>query len=60
MAEELRPCTCGKAVKIRQEWHYNKTRLTIHCKCGNHMATDWVYKGEPLNREEIRRRWNDK
>lgn len=60
--EALKPCpTCGRAVKIRQEWHYNKTRLTIHCKCGHHVATEWSYRGEPLaqTREEFSAAWNE-
>jgi len=58
---ELKPChKCGRNVKIRQEWHYNKTRLAIHCKCGNHLATYWVYRGEPLpvSREDFASIWN--
>jgi hypothetical protein len=60
--EALKPCpTCGRAVKIRQEWHYNKTRLAIHCKCGHHVATEWSYRGEPLTktREEFSAAWNE-
>ena len=58
---ELKPChKCRRNVKIRQEWHFNKTRLSIDCKCGNHLATDWVYKGEPLplSREDFTILWN--
>lgn len=60
MSKPLKPCpTCGRAVKIRPEWHYNKTRLAIHCKCGRHAATEWTWRGEPLPpREELAERWN--
>lgn len=59
--EALKPChKCGRNVKIRQEWHFNKTRLAIDCKCGNHLTTDWVYRGEPLpvSREHFAISWN--
>ena len=30
MSEALKPChKCGRNVKIRQEWRFNKTRLAI-------------------------------
>ena len=49
---------CGRAVKVRQMWHYNQTRMEIHCKCGKHLASDWVYRGEPLpTKEEMEKRW---
>lgn len=61
MSEKLVPChKCGRNVKIRQEWHFNKTRLAIDCKCGNHLVTDWVYRGEvpPVNQEGLAHVWN--
>lgn len=61
MSGKLVPChKCGRNVKIRQEWHFNQTRLAIHCKCGNHLATDWVYRGEPLpvSRDYFASIWN--
>lgn len=61
MSERLASChKCGRNVKIRQEWHFNKTRLAIHCKCGNHLATDWTWRGDPMvPREYLVDRWNE-
>lgn len=58
--ETLKPCPkCGRAVRIRQEWHYNQTRLAIHCKCGRHAATAWTWRGDPMiPRELLVDRWN--
>lgn len=61
MSERLEPCyKCGRTVEIQREWHYNKTRFAIHCKCGNHLATDWIYRGEvpPINQEGLAHVWN--
>lgn len=49
---------CNRDVKVKQKWHFNQTRMEIHCKCGRHVASEWVYRGEALpTREEMKRRW---
>lgn len=37
---------CGRAVKIRQQWHYNRTWFYIHCKCGRHRKSEQRWRGE--------------
>ena len=61
--EALKPCPkCGRAVRIKEDWHYNQHRYLIHCRCGVHVATDYAYRGEPiiLTREEMATCWNEK
>lgn len=49
---------CNRDVKVKQTWHFNQTRMEIHCKCGRHVASEWVCRGNPLpTREEMERRW---
>ena len=51
---------CGRAVKVRQEWKYNRTWLFIHCKCGRHRKSEQKWRGESLEglRERLIEEWN--
>ena len=53
---------CGQAVKVRQEWKYNRTWYYIHCKrCGRHRKSEQRWRGENTDglKEKLIQTWEE-